>query len=47
MGVPQAQGFGSRLIKMTADALGAELELQWLEAGLHWRMSIPKATLRL
>lgn len=43
---PQAQGFGSRLIKMTADALGAELELQWVEEGLQWRMSIPKASLR-
>ncbi|MDP2358490.1 MAG: PAS domain-containing protein [Beijerinckiaceae bacterium] len=43
---PETQGFGSRLIRMTADSLGAELELQWLAEGLQWQMSIPKTALR-
>lgn len=43
---PKKEGFGSRLIDMAIrHQLGGELEHQWLEAGLHARITLPLSRL--
>jgi PAS domain S-box-containing protein len=40
---PGAQGFGSRLLKVTARELDGEMEMDFAPEGLSWRLSFPLA----
>ena len=38
---PSAEGFGSRLLRVTAGELGGTMELEWNPDGLAWQLSFP------
>ena len=40
---PSREGFGSRLLRVTARELGGEMELDYRPEGLRWRLSFPLA----
>lgn len=38
---PAQEGFGSRLLRVTAAELGGDLDVRWERAGLEWELSFP------
>jgi len=41
---PETEGFGSRLLRVTAAELRGELALDWKREGLSWKLSFPLAS---
>jgi two-component sensor histidine kinase len=38
---PTEEGFGSRLLKVTAAELGGVVDVNWNPGGLHWSLLFP------
>jgi PAS domain S-box-containing protein len=42
--VPNGEGFGSRLLRVTASELGGEMNMEWKPEGLVWELRFPLAS---
>lgn len=43
---PDTEGFGSKLIRMSALSIDGEIATEWRRTGLHWQMSVPLARIQ-